>query len=58
VIDLKPPDNTLVAVAHTYFAGARITFLTGCAAQVRVQKGADGFTACWDRRGADASRLR
>jgi hypothetical protein len=45
VIDLKPLENKLAAVAHTYFAGREgLTFLTRVPAQVRVQKGADGFT--------------
>ena len=39
-IDLKPLDNTLTAVAHTYFAGREgLTFLTKVPAQVRLQKG-------------------
>ena len=45
VIDLKPLENTLAAVAHTYFAGREgLTFITKVPAQVRVQKGSDGFT--------------
>jgi hypothetical protein len=44
-IDLKPLDNTLTAVAHTYFAGREgLTFLTKVPAQVRVQKSSDSFT--------------
>ena len=45
VIDLQPLPNTLAGVAHTYFAGREgLTFLTKVPAQVRVQKGAEGFT--------------
>ncbi len=45
VIDLKPLGNTLAAVTHTYFAGREgLTFITKVPAQVRLQKGADGFT--------------
>lgn len=45
VIDLKPLDNTLSAVAHTYFAGREgLTFVTKVPPQVRVQKGTDSFT--------------
>jgi hypothetical protein len=45
VIDLKPLDNTLSAVAHTYFAGREgLTFVTKVPPQVRVQKGSDSFT--------------
>ena len=44
VIELKPLENTLAAVAHTYFAGREgLTFITRVPAQVRMQKGADGF---------------
>ncbi|MCX5740549.1 MAG: hypothetical protein NTZ61_19015 [Proteobacteria bacterium] len=45
VLDLQPLPNTLVGVAHTYFAGREgITFLTKVPAQVRLQKGTDSFT--------------
>ena len=44
-IDLRPLDNTLVAVSHTYFASrASLSFLTRAPAQVRLQKAPDGFT--------------
>ena len=45
LIELQPLPNALAGVAHTYFAGREgLTFLTRVPAQVRVQKGADGFT--------------
>jgi hypothetical protein len=45
MIDLRPLDNTLAAVSHTYFAErASLTFLTRAPAQVRLQKGKDGFS--------------
>jgi hypothetical protein len=45
VIELKPLENTLAGVAHTYFAGREgLTFITRVPAQVRLQKGSDGFT--------------
>jgi len=45
MIDLEPLDNTLTAVSHTYFADrASLSFLTRAPAQVRLQKGANGFT--------------
>lgn len=45
MIDLRPLDNTLTAVSHTYFADrASLSFLTRTQAQVRLQKGTDGFS--------------
>jgi hypothetical protein len=45
MIDLRPLDNTLTAVSHTYFADrASLTLLTRAPAQVRVQKASDGFS--------------
>ena len=45
VIELQPLDNTLVSVAHTYFAGrAGLSLLLRAPATVRVQKAERGFS--------------
>jgi hypothetical protein len=45
VIELRPLDNTLVSVAHTYFAGrAALSLLLRSPASVRVQKAEHGFS--------------
>lgn len=45
LIELQPLDNTLVSVAHTYFAGrAGLSLLLRTPAQVRVQKAEQGFS--------------
>lgn len=45
MIDLRPLDNTLAAVSSIYFAGrTSLAFLTKAPAQLRLQKGAEGFT--------------
>lgn len=45
LIELHPLDNTLVSVAHTYFAGrAGLSLLLRTAASVRVQKAEQGFS--------------
>ena len=45
VIELRPLDNTLVSVAHTYFAGrAGLSLLLRSPASVRVQKAEHGFS--------------
>jgi hypothetical protein len=45
VIELHPLDNTLVSVAHTYFAGrAGLSLLLRTPASVRVQKAEQGFS--------------
>lgn len=54
MIDLRPLDNRLAAVAHTYFAQrASLTFLTKAPAQVRQQKGADGFSLVFGQTAQD-----
>ena len=55
MIDLRPLDNTLAAVSHIYFADrASLTFLTKAPAQVRLQKGAEGFTIVLGQTAEDA----
>src|SRR5690606_27706021 len=45
LIELHPLDNTLVSVAHTYFAGrAGLSLLLKTPANVRVRKAQDGFS--------------
>lgn len=45
LIELRPLDNTLVSVAHTYFAGrAGLSLLLRSPAPVRVQKAERGFS--------------
>lgn len=45
LIELRPLDNTLVSVAHTYFAGrAGLSLLLRTPASVRVQKAERGFS--------------
>jgi hypothetical protein len=45
LIELSPLDNTLVSVAHTYFAGrAGLSLLLKTPASVRVQKAEQGFS--------------
>jgi hypothetical protein len=45
LIELRPLDNTLVSVAHTYFAGrAGLSLLLRSPAPVRVQKAEQGFS--------------
>jgi len=45
LIELQPLDNTLVSVAHTYFAGrAGLSLLLKTPANVRVQKAEGGFS--------------
>jgi hypothetical protein len=45
LIELDPLDNTLVAVANTYFAGREgLSFLLKQPATLRVQKAEDGFS--------------
>jgi hypothetical protein len=45
LIELRPLDNTLVSVAHTYFAGrAGLSMLLRSPAAVRVQKAEHGFS--------------
>ncbi len=45
LIELHPLDNTLVSVAHTYFAGrAGLSLLLRTPAQVRVRKAEQGFS--------------
>jgi hypothetical protein len=45
LIELQPLDNTLVSVAHTYFAGrAGLSLLLKTPAQVQVRKAEQGFS--------------